>query len=65
MNRVLDLIEKGIYHREVLPTLAIESVADVVAIRDWNTSFVRIIWIMIYNYIIPRIIKICINVYNR
>ncbi|CAK9801032.1 AAAS [Anthophora quadrimaculata] len=39
----LDLMEKGIYHREILPTSGSGSVVDVVQTRDWEISLIRCI----------------------
>ena len=33
-------MDRGIYHRDVLPTSGNGSVADIVATRDWHTSLV-------------------------
>ncbi|KAM0726937.1 Aladin [Formica fusca] len=41
LNWMLDLMERGIYQRDVLPTSGTGSVADIVATRDWNTSLIR------------------------
>ncbi|XP_077276161.1 aladin [Temnothorax americanus] len=41
LNRVLDLMDGGIYRRDVLPMSGNGSVTDIVATRDWNTSLVR------------------------
>ncbi|XP_012058212.1 PREDICTED: aladin-like [Atta cephalotes] len=41
LNSILDLMDRGIYHRDVLPTSGNGSVADIVATRDWHTSLVR------------------------
>lgn len=41
MNWMLDLMERGIYQRDILPPSGTGSVADIVATRDWNTSLVR------------------------
>lgn len=41
LNWALDLMDRGIYHRDVLPMSGNGSVADIVATRDWNTSLVR------------------------
>lgn len=41
LNWLLDLMEKGIYQRDILPTSGTGSVADIVATRDWNTSLIR------------------------
>ncbi|XP_076625897.1 aladin [Colletes latitarsis] len=38
---MLDLMDKGIYQREILPTSGSGSVADVVQTRDWNSSLIR------------------------
>ncbi|XP_053984736.1 aladin-like [Hylaeus volcanicus] len=38
---VLDLMDKGIYQREILPTSGSGSVADVVQTRDWDSSLIR------------------------
>ncbi|KAG7200742.1 hypothetical protein KM043_001291 [Ampulex compressa] len=37
----LDMLERGIYQKEVLPTSGSDSVSDVVATRDWNVSLIR------------------------
>ncbi|KAL6264037.1 hypothetical protein P5V15_004118 [Pogonomyrmex californicus] len=41
LNWMLDLMERGIYHRDVLPMSGNGSVADIVATREWNISLVR------------------------
>ncbi|XP_011144902.2 aladin [Harpegnathos saltator] len=41
LKKVLDFMDRGIYHRDLLPTSGDGSVADIVATRDWNTSLVR------------------------
>jgi len=38
-------MDRGIYHRDVLPMSGNGSVADIVAIRDWNTSLVGLFYI--------------------
>ena len=38
---VVDLMDKGIYQREILPTVGSGSVADVVQSRDWDMSLIR------------------------
>ncbi|XP_068984306.1 aladin-like [Bombus flavifrons] len=40
---MLDLVDKGIYQKETLPTSGSGSVADVVHTRDWETSLARCI----------------------
>ncbi|XP_076249406.1 uncharacterized protein LOC143188824 [Calliopsis andreniformis] len=37
---VIDLMDKGIYQREILPTTGLGSVADIVHTRAWESSFV-------------------------
>lgn len=39
-KKILDLMDRGIYHRDLLPISGDGSVADIVATRDWNTSLV-------------------------
>lgn len=48
LNWALDFMDRGIYHRDVLPMSGNGSVADIVATRDWNTSLVRLFSILIY-----------------
>ncbi|XP_066581677.1 aladin-like [Prorops nasuta] len=38
---ILDVVDRGIYQRDTLPTSGSGSVADVVLVRDWNVSLVR------------------------
>jgi len=38
---MFDLMDRGIYQRDVLPMSGAGSVADIVASRDWNVSLVR------------------------
>lgn len=40
---VLDLVDRGIYQRETLPTFGSGSIADIVHTRDWETSLIRCI----------------------
>lgn len=38
---MLDLVDKGIYQKETIPTSGSGSVADIVHTKDWETSLVR------------------------
>ncbi|KOX78535.1 Zinc finger protein GLIS3 [Melipona quadrifasciata] len=40
---ILDLVDRGIYQRETLPTFGSGSIADIVHTRDWETSLIRCI----------------------
>lgn len=44
-------MDRGIYHRDVLPTSGNGSVADIVATRDWNTSLVGLFSTQEYRHV--------------
>lgn len=39
---MLDIMDKGIYQKEILPTSGSGSIADIVHTRNWETSLVRL-----------------------
>ncbi|XP_014478045.1 PREDICTED: aladin [Dinoponera quadriceps] len=41
LMKALDLMDRGIYYRDLLPTSGDGSVADIATTRDWNISLVR------------------------